>query len=86
MRTVLTGRRFTLPLQVLEPIDLDGTGSATVFLLNPTGGVLGGDRLETRVDREIELAAAEAASDVGLPDARDHRSPFQDVFHLRRPV
>jgi urease accessory protein len=35
---------------VLEPIDLDGTGSATVFLLNPTGGVLGGDRLETRVE------------------------------------
>jgi urease accessory protein len=49
-RTVLTGRRFTLPLQALEPVDLDGTGAATLFLLNPTGGVLGGDRLETRVD------------------------------------
>jgi urease accessory protein len=47
---VLTGRRFTLPLQVLEPIDLDGTGAATVFMLNPTGGVLGGDHLETRVE------------------------------------
>ena len=47
---MLTERRFTLPLQVLEPIDLDGTGAATVFLLNPTGGVLGGDRLETRVE------------------------------------
>jgi urease accessory protein len=35
---------------VLEPIDLEGTGAATVFLLNPTGGVLGGDRLETRVE------------------------------------
>jgi urease accessory protein len=49
-RTVLTGRRFTLPLQALEPMDLDGTGASTLFLLNPTGGVLGGDRLETRVD------------------------------------
>ncbi len=49
-RTVLTGRRFTLPLQALEPMDLDGTGAATLFLLNPTGGVLGGDRLETRVE------------------------------------
>jgi urease accessory protein len=29
---------------------LDGTGAATLFLLNPTGGVLGGDRLETRVE------------------------------------
>jgi urease accessory protein len=34
-------------------MDLDGTGAATLFLLNPTGGVLGGDHLETR----IELAA-----------------------------
>jgi urease accessory protein len=31
-------------------MDLDGTGAATLFLLNPTGGVLGGDCLETRVD------------------------------------
>lgn len=29
---------------------LDGTGAATLFLLNPTGGVLGGDRLETRAE------------------------------------
>ena len=47
---MLTGRRFTLPLQALEPMDLDGTGTATVFLLNPTGGVLAGDRLDTRVE------------------------------------
>ncbi|HTY77944.1 MAG TPA: urease accessory protein UreD [Candidatus Bathyarchaeia archaeon] len=31
-------------------MDLDGTGAATLFLLNPTGGVLGGDRLDTRVE------------------------------------
>jgi len=31
-------------------MDLDGTGAATLFLLNPTGGVLGGDRLETRIE------------------------------------
>ena len=31
-------------------MDLDGTGGATLFLLNPTGGVLGGDRLQTRVE------------------------------------
>jgi len=46
---VLTGRRFTLPLQALEPMDLDRDGSATLLLLNPTGGVLGGDRLDTEV-------------------------------------
>jgi urease accessory protein len=31
-------------------VDLDGTGAATLLLLNPTGGVLGGDQLETRVE------------------------------------
>ena len=31
-------------------MDLDGAGAATLFLLNPTGGVLGGDHLETRVE------------------------------------
>jgi len=30
-------------------MDLDGTGAATLILLNPTGGILGGDVLETRV-------------------------------------
>ena len=47
-RTVLTERRYALPLQALEAIDLEAEGAA-LMLLNPTGGVLGGDRLETRV-------------------------------------
>ena len=46
---MLTARRFTLPLQALEPMDLDGDGVATLLLLNPTGGVLAGDRLETDI-------------------------------------
>jgi urease accessory protein len=46
---VLVERRFTLPLQALEPVDLDGDGVATMLLLNPTGGLLAGDRLETRI-------------------------------------
>jgi urease accessory protein len=48
-RTVLTERRFRLPLQALEPIDLDGGGAAALMLLNPTGGIVGGDVLDTRV-------------------------------------
>ncbi|KRT73808.1 MAG: urease accessory protein UreD, urease accessory protein [Candidatus Rokubacteria bacterium CSP1-6] len=47
--TVLTARRFTLPLQALEPIPLEGAGSVCLTLLNPTGGVLGGDRLEAEI-------------------------------------
>jgi urease accessory protein len=46
---VLTERRFTLPLQALDPVDLDGSGVATLTMLNPTGGLLGGDVLETSV-------------------------------------
>ena len=42
------GRRFTLPLQVLSP-GPRRRGVATLLLLNPTGGLLAGDRLETDV-------------------------------------
>jgi urease accessory protein len=47
--TVLVGCRSTLPLQVLVPVALDDT-AAVVSMLNPTGGVLGGDRLTVEVE------------------------------------
>ena len=47
--TVLTASRFTLPLQVLAPISLDDA-ACVVSLLNPTGGVVGGDRLTIDVE------------------------------------
>ena len=52
--TVLAGCRFTLPLQVLVPLAIDGT-SSVVSILNPTGSVLGGDRL--RIDVRVEAGA-----------------------------
>lgn len=45
----MSGCRFELPLQALAPIQRED-GSAYVLLLNPTGGVLGGDRLRTVID------------------------------------
>ena len=45
---MLTERRSALPLQVLEPMELEA-GVAALMLLNPTGGVVGGDRLHTDV-------------------------------------
>lgn len=44
---MLAGCRSTLPLQVLSPLALDDA-SLVVSILNPTGSVLGGDRL--RID------------------------------------
>jgi len=50
-RTVLGQSRFTLPLQVLTPLEMED-GTAYLMLLNPTGGVLGGDHLITEVIQE----------------------------------
>ncbi len=47
--TVLSGCRSTLPLQVLAPVAL-ADAAAVVSMLNPTGGVLGGDRLTIDVE------------------------------------
>jgi len=47
--TALRHCRYTLPLQVLSPLTLDD-GTSYLLLLNPTGGVLGGDRLRTEID------------------------------------
>jgi urease accessory protein len=46
--TVVTGCRYTLPLQVLAPVALDDP-AAVVSILNPTGGLVGGDRLSIAV-------------------------------------
>src|ERR1700722_1771944 len=50
-RTILAQSRFSLPLQVLTPLTL-ADGSSYLMLLNPTGGVLGGDRLQTEIVQE----------------------------------
>jgi urease accessory protein len=47
--TVLARCRCALPLQVLAPLAL-ADAAAVVSMLNPTGGVVGGDRLAIDVD------------------------------------
>jgi len=51
--TILSQSRFTLPLQALTPLALED-GTAYLMLLNPTGGVLGGDHLLTEIVQEKE--------------------------------
>ena len=48
LRTILLDSAFRAPLQAFPPIELDG-GCAYTQLLNPAGGLLGGDRLEMTV-------------------------------------
>jgi urease accessory protein len=46
--TILRRSRFTLPLQILSPLAL-ADGTAYLLLLNPTGGILGGDCLRSEI-------------------------------------
>src|SRR5438552_1917736 len=57
-RSVLAGCRWRLPLQVLAPLALDDA-AAIVSILNPTGGLVGGDRLV--VDVAVGAGAGLAA-------------------------
>ena len=52
-RTILAQSRFSLPLQALTPLTLEDA-TCYLMLLNPTGGVLGGDHLVTEVVLEPE--------------------------------
>ena len=52
-RTVLAQCRFKLPLQALAPTEL-ADGTAYLMLLNPTGGLVGGDRLSTQIIQEAD--------------------------------
>ena len=47
-RTVLSRSRSTSPWHHFPPIDLDGTGCAYTLLMNPSGGLVGGDQLAIR--------------------------------------
>jgi urease accessory protein len=48
-RTILARRRFTHPLQALEPVRI-ADGSLCLMMLNSGGGIVGGDRLLTTID------------------------------------
>src|SRR6202051_4265479 len=53
LSTILAQSRFSLPLQTLTPLTL-ADGAAYLMMLNPTGGVLGGDHLVTEIEQEAE--------------------------------
>ncbi|HEU5323029.1 MAG TPA: urease accessory protein UreD, partial [Methylomirabilota bacterium] len=79
--TVLAACRWTLPLQVLAPLDLE-PGTAVVSVLNPTGGLVGGDRLSIEA-----RAAAGARACLTTPSAtkvyRTAGAPAEQRVRLR---
>jgi urease accessory protein len=48
-RTVLHREFTTLPARVIRPFYWEGSGRAYLYLLTPTGGMLGGDRLDVQL-------------------------------------
>ncbi len=54
-RTVLSRSYCTTPWHLLPPIYLDETGTAYTLLVNPSGGLVGGDHLF--IDMRVEMGA-----------------------------
>ena len=48
-RTTIKDCYYHVPLQVLRPAYRDDTGMAYIYLLNPCGGVVGGDRFDLSI-------------------------------------
>src|SRR5207245_11659328 len=79
--TVVAGCRYTLPLQVLAPVALDDP-AAVVSMLNPTGGLVGGDRLSIDVG-----VAAGAHAVLTTPSAtRVYRTEGEETIQSVRPA
>ena len=75
-RSVLTHSRFKLPLQVLTPAVLDD-GTLYLMLLNPTGGLVGGDRLLTQIVQGCGTGVC-----ITTPSAtRVYRTASNPAFH-----
>ena len=51
-KTIITRSHCTSPWHLLPPIYLDESGAAYTLLLNPSGGLVGGDRLSVTVALE----------------------------------
>ncbi|MBM4138417.1 MAG: hypothetical protein FJ244_02930 [Nitrospira sp.] len=51
-RTIISRSHCTTPWHLLPPIYLDDTGAAYTLLVNPSGGLVGGDRLS--IDMKVD--------------------------------
>ncbi len=73
-RTVVVDQYWRIPLQVLPPSYQDDDDTAFFYLLNPTGGIVQGDRLTTDVTLEPgarSLLSTQSATKVYRAEDRD---------------
>lgn len=82
-KTYMAGQYYALPLQVLPPYYLDGDGTAFVYLLNLSGGILQGDRLLTRIsveqDARVMVTTPSANKLYKMEDGHAELQNFFDV-------
>ena len=79
-KTILARASRMSPWHLFPPIYLDGTGSAYTLLVNPSGGLVGGDRLT--VDMTL---AAQSHVIVSTPSAnRVYRSLSKDLEAVQK--
>ena len=80
--TILAQSRFSLPLQALTPLTLTD-GASYLMLLNPTGGVLGGDHLFTEIVQEAETRVClTTPSATRIYRTAEKPSILETVIHL----
>ncbi len=83
-RTVVTDQYWTLPLQVMPPSYQDGDDEAYVYILNPTGGIVRGDRLEAEVVLEAgarSVLSTQSATKVYRMDGGEAAELSRYVLH-----
>jgi urease accessory protein len=79
--TVLRRSRFTLPLQILSPLAL-ADGTAYLLLLNPTGGILGGDHLRTEITLAEDASVCLTTPSASRVYRTSHQSAEQET-HIK---
>lgn len=77
--TALRECRFALPLQALTPLILDD-GTAYLMLLNPAGGLIGGDRLMTHIVQEAYTRVCLTTPSSTRVYRTDHNPAVQETF------
>lgn len=80
-QTVIAHSYFTTPWKFLPPIYLDDTGAAYTLLVNPSGGLVGGDRLsiDLNLDRDAHvLVSAPSANRV----YRSEEKPAEQIINI----